>query len=359
MLQSMREVAYTNAFDNKNGQFFLAGDIGGTNTSFGIFDVTRADITLLFSFHFKSHMVHDYTQLCVELMAYIKQVYGITFSTACFGIAGIVSSHRDSARPTNLSVTVDALSIKKNTGIADVVFMNDFETVGCGIDYIDQKDIVTIHEGEPRPKAHKACIGAGTGMGKCMLVWHEHIQRYVPYASEGGHAECTGQTPFDYNLFAFIRQEKNNTMMVSWEDVLSGRGIQRLYAFLGTTKKYVVTDVTEIIKTESFQPDKISLYAQEDPRCYDTMLLYTKLYARCAKNFALDALALNGLYIAGGIATHNVHLFTSTLFFDEFVAGNRLSDVLSKVPLFVIADYNINLYGAVIALQLYEQKVIV
>ena len=357
MLQTLRECVYTEKID-KNGHFVLAGDIGGTNTNFGVFDLKRPDYKLLLSFHLKSQTITDYTQLLVELIIYIERVYDITLKKTCIGIAGPVVSDRNKIQPTNLTVIIDAQAMRASCGI-DVLLMNDFEAVGCGIDYVSSTDIVVVCPGIARPGAHRACIGAGTGMGKCLLVWHDGIKKYIPYASEGGHAECTGQTQFDQKLFSFVQQEKGDGLWVSWEDVLSGRGIQRLYAFLSTVKKYSITEITRLIEQESFKPDNISLYATQDQRCYDTMLLYITLYARCAKNFALDMLALNGLYISGGIATHNVELFKNPLFYQEFVEHNRFSSLLADMPLILIADYNVNLYGAVVFMQLYEHKVVV
>ena len=70
------------------------------------------------------------------------------------------------------------------------------------------------------------------------------------------------------------------------------------------------------------------------------------MYARFAKTFALDALATGGLYIAGGIAAHNVPLFESETFINEFLSCGKQKVLLSMIPIYVIADYNVSLYGA-------------
>lgn len=357
MLESLRKVLYVDSIP-QGENFFLAGDIGGTNTNFGIFELIEPKPRLLVSLHIKSNDVSDYTQCIKELCAYIRDTYGISIKEACFGAAGIVAENRLYAKPTNLSVSIDAIAIKKVTGISYLLLINDFEAVGLGIDLINSKDIVTINHGTLRPRYNKACIGAGTGMGKVALLWHHHFKRYIPLASEGGHEDCAGQAEHDLALFDFIKQEQQATCPISWEDILSGTGIQRMYRFLKTQKNYPETGVSKEIEQTRFDPDKISHYAHTDERCRDTFLLYAKFYARCAKNFVLDVLALNGIYIAGGIAAKNISIFYEPLFMTEFKACGKHSELLSQVPVYVIADYNVSLYGAVKFIQLRQQQVL-
>jgi glucokinase len=137
--------------------------------------------------------------------------------------------------------------------------------------------------------------------------------------------------------------------------LLSGSGIQRLYAFLGNFKRYPITQATKEIAEHDFNPDRISYYAQIDERCKDTFNLYIRFYARCAKNFMLEALALNGIYIAGGIAAKNISMFFDPLFRQEFVRCARHRKRLEEVPISIIANYNVNLYGSIEAMKLDKQ----
>ncbi len=356
MIETLREVFYVDLIPSE-GTFFLAGDIGGTNSNFGIFEITGQP-KLLVSLHVKSQTVKDYTEFTKNLCDYIKSHYNIVFKEACFGAAGIVAENRLYVKPTNLTIAIDAVAIKKITGIPYILLINDFEAVSLGIELINPKDIITVNAGKPRQRYNKACIGAGTGMGKSALFWHHHFKRYLPLASEGGHADCAGQTEQGLALFDFIKKENNMSCPVSWENVLSGYGIAHMYKFLRTRKNYRTTEITKIIAEMRFDPDKISHYAHEDEACRDTFLLYSQFYARCAKNFVLDVLALNGIYIAGGIAAKNVSIFHDPVFMTEFKACGKHSELLSDVPVYVIADYNVSLYGAVKFIELHQQEVL-
>jgi len=354
---ALREVIYQKDFLVKR-YCFLAADIGGTNSNFGIFEMQGITPVLIISLHAHSQEVTDFAQLIKDVMRYVLEKYGIIITYACLAAAGVVNSARDYVQPTNLTIALDAQVIRAYTGLETVVIINDFEAVGLGIDLLDEASIVTINAGTQKPQAQKACIGAGTGMGKAALLWNHHFNRYLPFSSEGGHADCSAQTVKEFQLFEYINNIRNERCPISWEDILSGQGITKIYQFLGTQKQYATTEISKEIAVNGFQPDLISWYAFKDELCYDTFILYTIFSARCAKNFVLDTLALNGLYIAGGIAAKNVNMFKEPAFIQEFFKCGKQSKLLHDVPVYVIADYNVSLYGAAAFMQLYQQGVV-
>lgn len=339
------------------GSFMLAGDIGGTNSNFGVMEMSGPFPKLCISLHSKSQKVADFRALIIQILEHLSRKYNLIITRTCWGAAGVIGKQRSHVKPTNLSVVIDTQELMRDTPLQQCLLINDFEAVALGIDHIDPSAIVTISPGEGIPGAQKACIGAGTGLGKVALLWSKSQQRYFPIASEGGHADCSAQSDQEYNFFKFLQRKLGNCP-VSWEDVLSGNGISDMYRFLGEEQSYLPTAVYEEIKLTGFKPDLISRYAHEDARCHDTFTMYTTFYARCAKNFALDVLAQNGLYIAGGIASKNVALFTAEQFRKNFFMCGKQSALLHNIPLFVITDYNISLYGAAEFLMLHDKGMI-
>jgi len=93
----------------------------------------------------------------------------------------------------------------------------------------------------------------------------------------------------------------------------------------------------------------ISKYKEKDETCKETFRLFTKFYGRCAKNLVLDTLARGGLYIAGGIAVKNKEIFMKDDFTSEFINGFRRDDFLKEVPVNLILNYDVSLYGACFA----------
>lgn len=328
----------------KGKQLLLVGDIGGTNCNFGVFQKHAERQRLLHVYHVPSKDIHDFPQLVTELLAKIKKQFPAPLDTACFAAAGVVSECRDVVKLTNLPLTIDVKAVKKASGLSCIVLANDFEVIGYGVDMVAPKDLVTAKEGKPRLRASKAIIGAGTGLGKCMLHWDSCKERYMPYPSEGGHGDISVQSQLEFDLLAFIHGHEKRTTAISWEDLLSGYGIQRMYTFFKHRNNNLPS--SKRLGENGPQPDEIFRSRNLDDFAHETYELYAKLYARCAKNFALDTLALSGIYISGGIATHNVQMFKEQVFIREFLSCEKQCELLERIPVIVIADYYVSLYGA-------------
>lgn len=325
---------------------FIGADIGGSNSNFGIFIENNQKPHLILSLHAKSQEITDFALVVKDLLDLLKSNYDISIDHALFASAGVVSANKDYSKPTNLTFAIDAHAIKEATGLRCVYIVNDFEVIGYGISLIDPKDLVAVNKGKSRLHANKAIIGAGTGLGKCIMFFNKTVERYVPVASEGGHADAAFESQEEFALAQFIQKREHFSCNVSWEDVLSGDGIQRMYQFFHS--QAAEHDHNE----HEPHPDEIFKSRADNHHSAKTFELYTKLYARCAKNFALDALALGGIYIAGGIAAHNLQLFEQPEFMDEFTNCGKQAHLLKEVPVYVITDYNVSLYGAAYYLQI-------
>lgn len=320
--------------------FILVGDIGGTNSNFGFFSVHDPK-TLFMSYHYKSKQVKAFEDVVAEVLTHVVQTYRISVVSITIAVAGVVLKDAQVIKPTNLSFVVDKEAIVQKTGIKKIVLVNDFLVIGYGIDVIDQKSIVQIQEGNPWQEANKAILGAGTGLGKSVMMWDKMKHQYQACPSEGGHGDCAIQFAQEFACIEHIKKHAKNDQRISWEDILSGSGIQKIYNFFNGQDGLA-------LKGEKIapHPDEIFNNRNKDESCQNTVQLYTRMYARCAKNYALDTLALGGFYIAGGIAAKNIPLFQSDLFLQEFLACDKQYALLMQIPVFVIADYNISLYGA-------------
>lgn len=340
---SFKEIWYKKVEPTKKDRFILVADVGGTNCNFGIFHLDHSQQELILSLHIKSQLITDFPALVHDVLILTKNTYNITIEHACIAAAGAVAVDRSSVKPTNLSFTINSEELKKATNLRTICLANDFEVIGYGIPLLDPKSIVHVKKGTPQPTAHRAIIGAGTGLGKNILMWHKELDDYIPLASEGGHADFPAHDALELELISFIR-EREKLSCVSWEDVLSGNGIKRIHSFFKYKNQTTKSDSS--VDLNGLDPDKIFKSRTLDDHCARTYELYAKIYARCAKNFALDALALGGLYIAGGIAAKNLPLFEQPGFAQEFILCDKQQELLKRIPIYVIIDYNVSLYGA-------------
>jgi len=333
-----------NATVTKGKQLLLVGDIGGTNCNFGLFQKHDGRQQLLHIYHVPSKEVSDFPQLIQELLEIIRKRFQAPLESACLAAAGVISECRDFVKLTNLPLTIDSQAIMKTTGLSCIVLANDFEIIGYGISSVAPKDLVAAHVGNPRLHANRAIIGAGTGLGKCMLHWDSYKERYMPCASEGGHADVSIQSQLELDLLNFINDHEKRTCNISWEDLLSGYGIQRIYTFFKHHNNNMAS--SKRLGENGPHPDEIFRSRNLDEHAHMTYELYSKLYARCVKNFALDTLSLAGIYISGGIATHNVQMFKEQTFLKEFLNCGKQKALLEHIPVIVVADYYVSLYGA-------------
>lgn len=338
MILSYKEIIYVDEVP-VGSECIIGADIGGTNSNFGIFTYSNGKYRLIISLHFKSKQIVSFSSVVHDILSYLKKKYAIRIKKAVFACAGIASKNHDFTKPTNLDFAIDSRDILEKTDLEYAFVVNDFEVIGYGLGEISPRDLVSVNSGKEQQRANKAIVGAGTGLGKTILIWDEDGGRYRASASEGGHADFAAQSQLELDLISFITSSEKKSNAISWEDLLSGDGIRRIYTFFCQRNGKENGEIAP-------HPDEIFNSRTKDKNSWDTFALYTTIYARCAKNFALEALALGGVYIAGGIAAKNLPLFEMHSFMDEFVNCGKLHNLLESIPIWVIVDYNVSLYGS-------------
>src|ERR1039458_5597809 len=104
--------------------------------------------------------------------------------------------------------------------MAKVLFEN-----ALGLGELGPADFAVVNAGIEDPEGNAALISAGTGLGEAYLV--RVSGRFVPQASEGGHASFAPRNPFEIDLLGHLQRTYSH---VSFERVLSGPGLAALYA---------------------------------------------------------------------------------------------------------------------------------
>jgi len=335
--------------------YVLGIDIGGTNTNLGVAGIKNKRPTLMFSLNFKSQELPSLVPAIKDALNYAKDKHNVEIKNACIGAAGVVSSNKDYAELTHVKWNVNTKEILNETTLNSAFIINDFQAIGYGINllnYNNKEDIFLVKAGKTNtesPKETKAIIGAGTGLGKSILAYDEHAEAYIPIPSEGGHSDFPAQDDFEIQLLNFIKKLRNISQPITYEELLSGRGIESIYSFLKEISQTKENKYTKEIENATDKAALISKYRTEDKICGETFCLFARYYGRCAKNFVLDTMATGGLFIAGGIATKNKEIFKTKEFLDEFENAHQRKDVLNQTPIYVITNYDVSIYGACFA----------
>lgn len=326
-------------------KFILAGDIGGTNTNLGLFGMKKKPPELLIFFHFKSGKLQGLHEAVNETLKLIEKKFSVRVTKACFAVAGVLSPNRDYAEITNAEWNVDRKILLKKTELKHVILLNDFEAIGYGINLLKKKDISVIKKAKRIAKAPIVVIGAGTGLGKTTLIYDEHEKSYIPIHSEAGHSDFPAQSEKELELINFIKKYKRIKGNVPYEQVLSGQGLENIYLFLKRSKRFPSTKYTKQINKSKNKAELLSKYRKIDATCKAAFEIFQSAYAKFAKNFALDAIARGGVYIAGGIAPKNRDIFDEN-FARIFEDNYMLDDVLKKIPIYLTLNSNAGLLGA-------------
>lgn len=327
-------------------EFVLGGDIGGTNTNLVIAGVKNKKPELLFSLHYKTKKLPNLHTAIKHMLDYSKSKYGIEIKKSCLAVAGVVKDH-SCAELTNIKWNINSKTILQKTKLKSITLINDFEAIGYGINLLSGKDLVKLNRAKPLEKRVKSVIGAGTGLGKSILYFDKSIQFYMPLPTEGGHEDFPAQTKEELEIVKYVQKLERTKKAVSYEMLLSGPGLERIYGF--AKKKQGSTNTTNQIDKSKEKPQLISKYRKKDKVCKKTFQIFTKVYARASKNFSLATLCFGGLYIAGGIAAKNLDIFNKKEFKDELRNNFKMGNVLKHIPIFIIKNYDISLHGSSLA----------
>ena len=336
-------------------QYVLGIDIGGTQTNCAIAGTDTGTPQLLFSLTFKTQHLDSVHPAIKKTLRYAKDHHDIRVSSAGIGAAGIVSPQHDYATLTNVSWNLSSDEVLKATSLSRVHIINDFQALGFGINFLSEKNATDLHIIRARDsetsdrRLPRALLGAGTGLGKSLLIYDDQKQLFIPQSSEGGHADIPVHSLQELELLQYIQTEYQITEPITYEELLSGRGIEHIYQYLYRQDQSNTSTLHDEILNSIDKPAVISQHRATDPLCRHTFDLFTKIYARCAKNFVLDTMAQGGLYIAGGIAIKNPDIFSSDVFINEFHHAYRRQDMLHTIPIFLVENYDVSLYGACFA----------
>ncbi len=317
----------------------IAGDVGGTKVHLALFEKARDPI---YQKKYQSRNFAEFHLLLQEFMdsAPVKQILA-----ACFGVAGSV--HQGRCHTTNLPWVIDATALQKIFSIEQVDIINDLEANAWGVGVLGVTELYTLNAGKSMT-GNGALIAAGTGLGEAGLYWNGH--RHMPFACEGGHADFAPTTEEEVALWRYLKQQFDH---VSYERILSGSGIFRLYRFLVDTGREPENPQVAG-KGEREEPQKIitqQALEQFCPTCLHALRLFISIYGTESGNLALKMLARSAFYIGGGIAPQIIHLLKEGQFMEAFVSKGRFRTLLEEIPVQVILNDQTALLGAAVYAQ--------
>lgn len=311
----------------------LAGDVGGTKTLLALYDAAGGALRE------KIYPSTEFDSLAEILRRFLGEAGSEPLEAACFAVAGPVIEGR--SRPTNLPWELDEPALAEVLG-ARVKLVNDLEGAAHGLLTLGPDDLALLQPGIQR-RGNLAVIAAGTGLGEAIVV--RAGEGYHVVASEGGHADFAPRSDLEAALLGYLRREYGH---VSYERLLSGPGLQNLYRFLRDSG---VAPEPGWLRDRLAEEDPAAVISEVGlaaghPLCSQALDLFVSIYAAEAGNLALKALALGGVYVAGGIAPKILPKLRDGAFTRAFADKGRLADLMRSLPVRVVLNPHVALIGA-------------
>lgn len=309
----------------------LAGDIGGTTSRFQWFNSDGPDhLSNLYtypSFRFPSFS---------ELLATLLVDSGVARAdVACLGLPGPVSDVEVAL--TNLPWRINAHELEQQRAFGRVTLVNDFYAAALGIDCLTPDEVICLHPGNYDPQGNRLVVGAGTGLGVAPVCQQEG--QFLPQSSEGGHLAFAPLSELQNELLAWMQQSISH---VTYEHLLSGGGLQRLYHFYcqrHVNHKQVDTLTAAEIHRQAEMGDQVAASA---------LSTFVTIYGQFIADATLLWPARAGIYIAGGIAAKIVNWMQSDDFLSSFLATKPMHDLVRKMPVYLVKDEFLGLKGALL-----------
>ncbi|NIS59794.1 MAG: glucokinase [Proteobacteria bacterium] len=304
----------------------LTADIGATNSRFAHFEVDQnGKLSLVGTKWLK-------TQESASFGSLVQQLYGSGFSlgtegadiaiiaVACPVEGGVYCS------PPYISWDIELSAAQKAFGLKRCLLINDFvaQAFACRSPIAEEAE--QILPGQMISDATVAVIGAGSNLGKAALV-PDGSGGFVAMPSEGGHANFPFVSEREFEFQEFLLGELGEEYVTA-NTVVSGRGLSFIHRFL-TGERLEPRDVTAKLSPNS-----------------ETIAWAARLCGRVCRNYALETLALGGLYVSGGVAAKVPHLVTHEAFASEFHSSRTLSELLKKIPVYLNKNEESGLWGA-------------
>jgi len=320
----------------------LAGDIGGTKTLLGLFDAAPARPRPLMVRAFGTLDHPDLQTLIAEFLktpdaGTARAAHG-GIETACFGVAGPVVD--ETVKVTNVPWFVDARRVASALGIARVSLLNDLEALAHAVPVLRESETHVLQEGEAMRGGNIALIAAGTGLGQALL--HNVDGRFLPSASEAGHADFAARTERE---IALVRDLTTRYGRADVEHVVSGRGLINIHR---VAHEQPCAAGVDLESPDAAAAMSAAALERRCPGCVETLDMFVEAYGAESGNLALRSVSTGGLYIGGGIAPKILPALTTGRFMRAFLAKPPLDPMLAAMPVKVILNAEAGLLGAAV-----------
>ena len=226
---------------------------------------------------------------------------------------------------TNLNWTIDEAGLAEAAQAQTVSILNDLQAQGYAIGRIAADSLHSLVAGQTtQPDADKLVVGVGTGFNAAAVL--ETTGGRVVMPSESGHATLPVRTEEDFSLCRFMDTAHGFPAV---EEVLSGRGVEQIYDWLGQADGAPSSSAAKIMA---------SVAAGDDPRAGKTAATFDRFLGAVVGDLALTFLPFGGIYLVGGVSRAFAPYLSDLKFSESLRDKGRFGDFVAEFPVWLIED---------------------
>ena len=316
----------------------LAGDIGGTKTTLQACKVDGNSSDIIIKQTLPSKHYNSFYDLLDEFLLPANISTNHTINV-CLAVAGPVDNGKSNI--TNLPWVIDEEFLLNKYQFNTIKIVNDFTAIGFSLSKLRDSDVLTLHSGFAKEKGTRTILGAGTGLGMCMVICENDKTIVIP--SEVGNSNFAPGNEFSRELIQYMAQ---NNISAVYDNVLSGSGLENIYTLIQHKYNHPTQkDQTEKADLAAFISE--SALRGDEPAAMQALEHFVKIYAIAARNIALTTFSTGGLYIAGGIAPKIISKLKTNSFIETFLDNIKMRHILEMMPINIIVNSDAGLLGAI------------
>ena len=299
----------------------LVGDVGGTRTRLALAE--HAGDGWRITGIEERRTAPDILE---AVTVFVRAAAGGRVSAAAFSGAGAPAAD-GSIRLTNAGVFLAPRELADAAGVSRAVLVNDFRAIAEGIPHLPRESLLPCGGGQAFRNEPVAVLGPGTGLGMAIAIHGLGGWQAIP--GEGGHVDLAPVDDDELEVWQRLRRAHGR---LSAESVLSGPGLERLYAAIADGARLGAAEID-------------GAAWRGEPAALRAHALFTRWLGRVAGNLALIAGARGGVYLAGGILPRWGERFDVTAFRRGFEDKAPYAEWLRAIPAWLVTHPQPGLLG--------------
>ena len=250
---------------------------------------------------------------------------GVTPTT--IGVAAAGPKFDDGIRMTNIAWQLSESALRTAFGVEKAMVVNDFVGMATGATVMGPDSFTPLVHGEIDWSQPVTVMGPGTGMGVAIVANGQVI------GTEGGHVSFAPETDREMAILQILRRKLD---YVSWETLVSGPGLLRIYHALCDIK-----GENAVMESEADLTANAGLSGT--PR--EAVMAFCGMLGAYAGNAALLHGAKGGVVLAGGVARHVAPYLPESDFAKRFRGRGNGSWFVEHLAVKHMHAHSVALYG--------------